>query len=562
MTETSAFETARYRWTCLPEWEGFVRDTLAPAVERNEDPAPSEEIKSNNVRRVLYLEAECTGSRPLYLKRFKIRNVWGALNYSMFRTKAAKEWETLLDYREAGLPVPGVAFRAEPKKVCTREPSFLALEEISDYRYPNQVLIEEGVDRERFIGELALWVRKLFDAGAVMDDFHPGNVLVQDNGEGWRFNLIDLHDASRGRLSRSREVWGLAKLLGDMRRWLDESDRRAFIETYLGERKDPGLHGAVEKRILREKQRVIKNRTRRCLVESSGYTIKKRNGYRIYLRRAVPKRVKLYALAANDGEWRGPKRDEITVEMILDAVGEARKTHGECATLTIGEIPVHVKMKRKVPLFQSIKDLFQKPRLRRAWVAMCGFYHRRVPGTEAVALVEKRTFGLVRESFLFTRYVENATDLAGYVHRNLVAPRILGEKPDWKKLGALARKLARVYGLAHGTGVVHRDMKGENLLIRDADDGPEVILSDLDSVDFADEVSENRVAWNLAQLAASAPYCVGPRTRMRFFAAYMKESPLREKRKELLSKIADLTEKRIQRWLRIYREGLKRDRKK
>jgi tRNA A-37 threonylcarbamoyl transferase component Bud32 len=233
--------------------------------------------------------------------------------------------------------------------------------------------------------------------------------------------------------------------------------------------------------------------------------------------------------------------------------------HNDCGAITprgaTSAMPVHVKALTGITLWQNVKNLFQRARGRRAFDALRTFATLGLPAPEAIALIEERSWGMLRASYLLTREIENAENLAQYLHRTHTAPVLRGEAPDPRRLHRFMRVFAPAVRAVHDAGVEHRDMKGENILIAEEGGAPVVRFIDFDSLYFSRRVSFYRVAKNLAQLASSLPGCFPMRARLRFFALYVRTSPFEDRRKELLRATAALAKKRIDRRFGLWRRG-------
>ena len=266
-------------------------------------------------------------------------------------------------------------------------------------------------------------------------------------------------------------------------------------------------------------------RARRCLADSAAHTVTRRGPWRIYHKR------------------------EVDPDAVLAAV------RGGSASLPLpsgAPIAVHIKAVTRISLWQNFKDLFQMPRGRRAYVALCGFELAGLPAPEGIALVEERRRGILRASYLVTRRIDHAMNLSQYLHRHWVAPRLLEAKGDTRALRTFLAAFAGTLNRVHAAGVHHRDMKGENLLLTEDSGTVKVYFVDFDALRFRSRVDSHRVVKNLAQLAASLPYCFPMRPRLRFFAHYMSVSPFQARRKEILAQTVRMTRARMARWLRLF----------
>jgi tRNA A-37 threonylcarbamoyl transferase component Bud32 len=164
----------------------------------------------------------------------------------------------------------------------------------------------------------------------------------------------------------------------------------------------------------------------------------------------------------------------------------------------------------------GLSDALHGSRARRALAAS-----RRVAAVpllqpEIVALAERRAAGVVRESFLLTRFESGADPLP-------VALARLRNAPSERR--ALARRLGETIGTLHAAGLDHPDLKHSNLLV---DPAGQILLLDLDALGSLGPLAWRRRVRALAQLEAFSRdlYDWLPDSdRTRFLAGYLRMQP-------------------------------------
>lgn len=172
-----------------------------------------------------------------------------------------------------------------------------------------------------------------------------------------------------------------------------------------------------------------------------------------------------------------------------------------------------------------------------ARVAAAGLLH-----PEVLALADRLRAGLVRESFLLTRFAQGADPLP-------VALERLREAPGARH--ALARRVGETLGALHAAGLDHRDLKHSNLLV---DPQGRIALLDLEAVETLAPWAWRRRVRALGELEAFArdlyPWLPGEE-RAHFLAGYLSVEPgLTPRGRELLRDAGREADRRVARWAR------------
>ena len=156
-------------------------------------------------------------------------------------------------------------------------------------------LIEEAKKLgDRFpLFELAKTVKRMHQEGLIHSDLHAGNFLW----DGETLFLTDLHSAKIVKNPTLKQrLWNLSLLFHSLRSIWGEVDQTRFMDTYFeGESFYPGRKKEFLQKVsswmekLQKKQ--WRSRTKRCLKESSEFSVQKGRGVYYYRRRDFPLEV-------------------------------------------------------------------------------------------------------------------------------------------------------------------------------------------------------------------------------------------------------------------------------
>jgi len=163
---------------------------------------------------------------------------------------------------------------------------------------------------------------------------------------------------------------------------------------------------------------------------------------------------------------------------------------------------------------------FRRSRALCAWKLGHALLLRGIPTARPWAVCEPRTWGLKRESYLATQWLDGATNLHLYGWQLAKADAATRRKRVWQ----CASSLGRLVGKMHAWRVTDRDLKGCNLVVVERPDRVDIYLIDLDGVRIAWWLSPRTRARDLARLATSVelhPW-LSRTDRLRFLRAYFK----------------------------------------
>jgi len=541
MGSVSAWQTlkrAGFSWRLRP---GAPRELVARVFDPwTEDAAGVEVVKQNPSRAVFKLRL---GGEIVYVKWHRFRGVWDAVLSLLHGTRGEREWKRALALERCGIPT------AEPLLVGLRRwfifptESFFATREVKGVSLKALILTPaasreraDAMRRHRLARGLGDLVRRLHAGGLSHPDLHTDNFLVTADDD--ELCLLDLHAASvSGRISLSRRVQNLAVLNNSSEfEGATRTDRLRFGRAYLGEAwtrsKAWDLEKAVRAKSAQLRERRIRSRSRRCVVESSVFTNERTALGRVYRKRAmslgqVSRAIELHRrVMAGEGEGEVLKCSPKTNVTLIPWDGSL-----EADRLCVKEFVRTGLLMRLLP-----GRLRHRPAMR-SWRASLGLAVRGIGAPEAFALV----MGKGALSYVVMAALTSAEPLNEYL--GLMGPDLpVGRRRAF--VGAAADFLLKCYA----AGVRHRDLKAQNVFVRERGGRKwEFFLLDLAAVRFPRRLPREAVLLNLAQLSASTPLSFTWTDRMRFLRRLAETDPSLFER-STMQEVARRTLERTVRW--------------
>lgn len=213
-------------------------------------------------------------------------------------------------------------------------------------------------------------------------------------------------------------------------------------------------------------------------------------------------------------------------ENLKVVLNDSRTTQVKSGALDGGKIVL--KRYNFKGLWDTAKNLFRKSRARRAFEGALVLERCGVPTPPVVFACEKRVFGVLKESYVATRWIE-ARDLVMHIQENGYDSGLIVQ------VAGFVRRL-------HEMGLVPVDLKGENLLV----DSDALYLIDLDRLKRRRWPGMRAIAKNLSYLHTSFARDLPERDRLLFLDEYVKGNPVLEGRKHKLARRIDrLTRRRL-----------------
>jgi tRNA A-37 threonylcarbamoyl transferase component Bud32 len=488
-----------WRWTIAEDAAQWLPPTLLDDPEAfllyNLSQGP---LKESRVRMACIIPGP---KGDLFLKRYKIRGFKEMLKYLVLPAKARKEWQMAHRAVAHGIPTPVPMAMAERRKGRFLQDALLITQAISP-SCPLIELIPAGGQKELFF-QAAPLLRQAHEAGLFHQDLHAGNILVGMTEK--KLYLIDLHRSRLLRsISRRRKRWNLAQFFYSLQAWLSPEDKMAFLQRY--DEEEDIFKGRLEqdlRKIARQEERIhrrhMRSRTKRCLKESGGFYVATEQGWQIWGRRGwkpqgllkIVTRHRDIVAKGKEGLIKADRRTAITL-------------------FSYKETRLCVKEYRYQGPWQPWKELFRGSKARRGWLMGNGLVVRGIGGVIPQALLEKRRRGLLQEAFLIMEPPPGYVELDRYLVKAFQA-----QKDDTRReafLDAFAGFMAHLYL----QGIIHRDLKTCNIMVREGLDTWHFGLVDMDDVRLDKKIDLRRFLKGLVQLHTSTPLFIEMSDRIKF----------------------------------------------
>jgi len=500
-----------WRWICHETHVKSLRDLLS-GIEDLSSREGFVPIGSSRVRTVGLFSLPY--GQKVVVKRYHPRGLIRVLLMNLRGTQWEAEWKGAHILRDLGILTPFPLALGERRSLGLSWEGAVVMEAISnaDTLVERLVSLPSGPQRLKLLETVGGFVAKLHESGVLHKDLHADNILV--GGE--NLYLVDLHRlrAGRKRPSFPERMRNLAQLLVSLRGRLSLEEEGSVVRGYLESRGEADRLPEIGPCLDRIKEAMIRayeiRRTRRCLQEGTRFARRRWEGLRLRMRREAPLEVLLPLLeesrSVRDGDDpRALKLSEQT-KVTVHSCPWKPPPHFVC-----------IKGFSLRGLWRILRSSLRPSRAVRFWVGAWGLTVRGFRAPKVYFLWERRRWGLLRESGVVMEKVEGAEGIDRYVV-NRFGSRADPEAQRRKR--RLIRQMAFTLAAFHGKGVVHRDLKAGNLLVKEKGKRVDLVFLDLEDVRFHRRVRDRWVVRNLAQLDASMPACVSSWDRGRFLLLY------------------------------------------
>jgi len=206
------------------------------------------------------------------------------------------------------------------------------------------------------------------------------------------------------------------------------------------------------------------------------------------------------------------------------------------------EFKVLLKESNYPSFLSRFRYILYKSRARKYWFAARGLKVRNIATPTALALIEKRCFGLSTQDIVLTEFIDQAFELNDYVLKNF---KNEFSSLEVHKKDQFIREFSQILKDLHQKGIYHADLKSNNILVKEKMGGGWTFyFIDLDRVDFKHHLSFREKSNNLAQINASLADCISLCDRLKFFRNYARETPVIKQRKKYYQKILEISRKK------------------
>ncbi len=462
--------------------------------------------------------------RRFFLKRDKTKGWAEYIKYLFTPSRGQKEFliASRLERKSLNIPKP-LGWMERVRRGLVRESYYLSeaigtgvsfIEEVAKSKAPHSMI------------ELAMTVRKFQEVGLFHQDLHAGNFLW----DGDSLFLTDLHRAKIVKpLSLNQRLWNLSHLFHSLRSMWGEGEQLQFLNQYFEGRFDESqrremLHQQIHPVMDRLQKRQWRSRTKRCLKESTEFTVQWEKGIHYFHRRDFPmgrlKRVM-----------------EEHQDLVRERPFSLVKNSPEVIVSILNDEGKRICLKQLCyPHFWGrMKEHFRRSKGLKSWMAANGMRARGIPSLKPLALVERKNWLGLKESFLFMEALANDQEMDRYILKGF-------EDLDKKRL--FIKTFARWLDGLHKMSLFHRDMKTCNILVSEKGETWDFHLLDFEDLLMGEKVNRKKLFRNFLQLNTSTPKVITTIDRFRFFREYLRLNPIVKDQKIFLWRLISESRRR------------------
>jgi serine/threonine protein kinase len=266
------------------------------------------------------------------------------------------------------------------------------------------------------------------------------------------------------------------------------------------------------------------SRTKRCLKQRTEFTVEREKGIRYFHRRDFPldrlKRViEHHKNLVREKPFSLVKYSPEVIVSILYDEGERICLKQFCYPSFWGRMKEH---------FRRSKGL-------KSWVAANGVRARGLPSLKSLALVERKNWGGLEESFFVMEALANDQEMDRYILKGF---------NDLNKKRLFIKTFARWLDGLHKMSLYHKDMKTCNILVSEREGTWNFHLLDFEDLLLGKKVNRRKLFRNFLQLNTSTPKVMTQVDRFRFFREYLRLNPILKGQKNFLQRLVKESRRR------------------
>jgi hypothetical protein len=310
--------------------------------------------------------------------------------------------------------------------------------------------------------------------------------------------------------------------------WGEEEQLR-FLDQYFegridGSQKRKMLHQKIHPIMNRLQRRHWRSRTKRCLKESTEFTVQWEKGTLYFRRRDFPlDRLKRVMEGHRDLVRERPfslikHSPEVIVSILNDE-----------------EERICVKQFCYPSFWARMKEHFRRSKGFKSWRAANGARARGLPSLKPLALAERRNWVGLKESFLLMEALVNDQEMDRYILKGF---------EGLKKKRLFIETFARWLDGLHKMRLCHKDMKTCNILVSERAEAWDFHLLDFEDLLMDEDVNRKKLFRNFLQLNTSTPRVMTKVDRYRFFREYLRLNPIITDQKVFLRELMDESRRR------------------